>query len=162
MSEKQLRKELVASFKNRAMLYHHFYRELSAEVGKAKAAEIMQRAIYARGVEVGRQFAAHAPRDMEGIKEAFMGFLPDQGALFAPELERCDAQGVDIQFHRCPLKEAWQEAGLTDTEIKELCNIAGKVDNGTFESAGFAFHAETWEPGREGCCHLHIRPGGKS
>jgi len=160
MSEEQLRKELVASFKNRAMLYHHLYRELSAAMGKPKAAELMRRAIYARGVEVGRQFSPHAPKNMEGLKDAFLGFLPDKGALFAPELERCDAQGVDIKFHRCPLKEAWQEAGLPESEMAELCAIAATVDNGTFEGAGFAFHADTWQPGREGCCHLHVRPGG--
>jgi hypothetical protein len=33
------------------------------------------------------------------------------------------------------------------------------VDNGTFEAAGFAFSAKTWQPGDDGCCFLHIRPG---
>ena len=40
-----------------------------------------------------------------------------------------------------------------------MCSIAGRVDNGTFEGAGFTFSADTWQPGRSGCCHLHIRPG---
>jgi hypothetical protein len=43
--------------------------------------------------------------------------------------------------------------------VAELCRIAARVDNGLFEGAGFNFHAETWEPGRDGCCHLHLRPG---
>jgi hypothetical protein len=46
-------------------------------------------------------------------------------------------------------------AGLAETDIATLCRIAGRVDDGTFESAGFAFSADTWQPGREGCCHLH-------
>ena len=29
-----------------------------------------------------------------------------------------------------------------------------------FEAAGFEFFADTWQPGGEGCCYLHIRPGG--
>jgi hypothetical protein len=32
---------------------------------------------------------------------------------------------------------AWQEAGVADADIA----------------------ADTWQPGRDGCCHLHVRPG---
>ena len=39
-------------------------------------------------------------------------------------------------------------------------DYAVAVDNGTFESAGFEFSADTWQPGGDGCCYLHIRPGG--
>ena len=159
MSEESLRKELVASFKNRAMIYHGFFVELREEVGEEKAAEIMARAIYKRGLAAAQRFTQYGPHDMEGIKDAFLGFLPDQGALFGPELERCDGDGVDIKLHRCPLKEAWLEEGIDEKDVARLCKIAATVDNGTFEGAGFKFHAETWEPGREGCCHLHIRPG---
>ena len=66
---------------------------------------------------------------------------------------------LDITLQRCPLKEAWQEAGVADADIAALCRIAGRVDNGTFEAAGFEFSADTWQPGRDGCCHLHVRPG---
>jgi hypothetical protein len=34
-----------------------------------------------------------------------------------------------------------------------------RVDSGLFEVAGFRFHADTYRPGAEGCCFLHIRPG---
>ena len=79
--------------------------------------------------------------------------------MFAPRVERCDAAALDITLQRCPLKEAWQEAGLSGADVATLCRIAGRVDNGTFEAAGFEFSADTWQPGRDGCCHLHIRPG---
>jgi hypothetical protein len=159
MAEDQLRKELVGSFKNRAMFVFHFFDEMRKEIGEAKATEIMRRATYARGLAVGKQFAEYAPSDMTGIRDAFLKFIPDNGALFGPEVERCDAGGVDIKFHRCPLKEAWQEAGVSESDMAKLCHIAGRVDNGTFEGAGFQFSADTWAPGRDGCCHLHIRPG---
>ncbi len=161
MSEQQLRKELVGSFKNRALLYFHFFDEMRKELGEANATEIMKRAIYGRGLAVGKQFAKYAPADMTGIRDAFLKFIPDEGALFAPEVQRCDAGGVDIKFHRCPLKEAWIEAGVSESDMAKLCHIAGRVDNGTFEGAGFTFSADTWQPGRDGCCHLHIRPGQK-
>ena len=40
-----------------------------------------------------------------------IAFVPDGGRMFEPEVTRADAGGVDIKFHRCPLKEAWLEAG---------------------------------------------------
>lgn len=159
MSEQDLRNQLYAAFKNRAMMYYHIYNEMKNEVGEQKATDILKRAIYKRGLEVGKQFAKYGPADMEGLKDAFVGNVPDDGKMFEPELQRCDKDGVDIKFHRCPLKEAYQEAGLSEDEIAKMVEIAASVDYGTFEAAGFEFSAETWKPGREGCCQLHIRPG---
>ncbi len=159
MSEQHLREELYAAFKNRALLYHHFFDALRREHGEARATEIMGRAIYARGTEIGRRFARYAPGDLAGLRDAFVGGVPDDGRMFAPKVTRCDAGGLDIELTRCPLQDAWREAGLPDAEIARLCQIAGRIDNGTFETAGFEFSADTWQPGRSGCCRLHIRPG---
>jgi hypothetical protein len=159
MSEQDLRNSLYGSFKNRAMMYYHIFDEMRKEIGEEKATEIITRGIYKRGLEIGQQFADYGPSDMNGLKDAFLEFVPDDGKMFQPELLRCDAEGIDIQFHRCPLKEAWQEAGLSDDEVAKMCRIAARVDNGTFEGAGFKFSADTWRPGGDGCCRLHIRPG---
>ncbi|MBW1994633.1 MAG: L-2-amino-thiazoline-4-carboxylic acid hydrolase [Deltaproteobacteria bacterium] len=104
MSEHDLRDALYGSFKNRAMMYYYIFDEMRKEIGEEKAAEIMKRAIYKRGLEIGKQFARYAPSDMNGIKEAFLAFIPDEGKMFEPELLRCDSEGVDIKFHRCPLR----------------------------------------------------------
>lgn len=159
MSEAKMREMLVDSMKSRALFYYAFYKEFSAEFGAAKAEEVMKRAIYKRGLEIGKHFARFAPGDMTGLKTAFLEKVPDPEATFNPKVERCDAQGIDILLQGCPLKEAWKEAGLSDAEVAKMCSIAGRVDNGTFEGAGFTFSADTWQPGRSGCCHLHIRPG---
>jgi hypothetical protein len=66
---------------------------------------------------------------------------------------------VQIQFHSCPLKQAGLDAGLAQEEVAGLCRIASEVDRGLFEGAGFRFHADTYRPGAEGCCFLHVRPG---
>ena len=92
---------------------------------------------------------------------AFIANLPDDGAMFAPEVVRCDADGLDIKFHRCPLKQAWLDANLPQEEVATLCRIAAQVDSGMFEGAGFSFHADTYRPGAEGCCFLHVRAGGQ-
>jgi hypothetical protein len=43
--------------------------------------------------------------------------------MFAPEVVRCDAEGLDIKFHRCPLKQAWLDAGLAQEEAATLCRV---------------------------------------
>lgn len=158
--EARHRENLRAAIANRALMYLRIFEAIRRRHGEAEATEIMQEAIYARGVEIGEAFKHIDPTDMAGIKDAFLAFLPDH-ELLEPEV-RADDNGVDIKFHRCPLKEAWQAAGVGEADLARLCAIAGVVDNGTFEGAGFAFSAETWVPGREGCCHLHIRPGPKA
>lgn len=159
MNTEGLRAELIASFQNRAAVYRLIFEELSAEIGAERAAEILRRAIYRRGVEVGARFREFAPNDLAGLRDAFLAGIPDEGRLFAPEVVRSDSEELEIQFHRCPLKEYWLQEGMPPEVCEKLCSIAATVDYGTFEGAGFAFEAETWRPGREGCCRLHVRPG---
>jgi len=160
MSQETLRRQLYDSFKNRAILYYLIFDEMRQEIGEEKAEEILGRAIYRRGAQAGKaKFAEFGPDDLAGLQKAFLDGIPDQGRMFGPEVIRSDAEGVDIKFHACPLRDAWQEAGLPDDEVAKICRIAARIVNGTFEAAGFSFAADTWEPGGEGCCYLHIRPG---
>jgi len=159
MSEEQLRRQLYESFANRAHIYRLLFDQLRSELGAARAAELMGRAIYQRGAQLGARYAAYAPRDLEGLKQAFLANVSDDGAMFGPEVVRCDGEGLDIKLHRCPLKDAWLDAGLAEEEVATLCRIAGQVDRGLFDAAGFRFHADTYQPGGEGCCFLHVRPG---
>jgi hypothetical protein len=159
MSEESLRKQLYGSFKNRALMYWHLFKALQKDVGEQKAAEIMKRGIYNRGLEMGKQFKNFAPADLEGLKNAFLAFIPDEGKMFDPEVLRCDTEALEIKMRRCPLKDAWQDAGLNDSELACMCDIAASVDEGTFEGAGFSFSAETWSRRLQGCCRLKITPG---
>jgi len=161
MSEQELRRQLYDSFKNRALLYHTIFEELRAEVGAEKAEEILGRAIYKRGLQKGKKYAPYGPDDLAGLKKAFLGGIPDDGAMFQPEVIRDDPDGLDVKFHGCPLRDAWQEAGLPEETVALMCRIAARVDNGTFEGAGFEFTADTYQPDGDRCCYLHIRPGEK-
>jgi len=157
--EATLREQLYASFKNRAMIYALLYEEMCAELGPERAEAIMARAIYRRGQQKGAKYAQFAPSDLQGLKRAFLGGIPDQGQMFKPEILKEEEHSLDVKFHGCPLKEAWLEAGFPEEKVATLCRIAARVDNGTFESAGFQFDADTYQPGGDGCCRLHIRPG---
>jgi hypothetical protein len=161
MSAEQLRTQLYDSFKQRALIYHAIFEELREEIGDQRAEELLARAIYRRGQERGRElFARFAPADLKGLKAAFLAGVADEGRMFLPEVLRDDAGELDIKFHACPLREAWQQAGLADDDVARLCRIAAAIDEGLFDGAGFQFFADTWQPGGEGCCCLHIRPGG--
>jgi hypothetical protein len=151
--------QLVAAFKSRALFYLAIYNEMKQEFGQERATAVMRRAIYKRGVETGAQFGKYAPGDLKGLCDAFLAFIPDHANTFRPEVVQCDGENLEIKLHDCPLKSAWQEAGLPDSEVAHMCSMAGLVDNGTFEGAGFEFRSETWQEGRDGCCHLYIRPG---
>lgn len=159
MSQESLRQQLYDSFKNRAILYYLIFDEMRSELGADRAEEILKRAIYRRGAQKGEKYARFAPGDLEGLKASFLGGIPDEGRMFQPEVTRSDAEALDIKFHGCPLRDAWMELGLSEEEVATMCRIAARIDNGTFESAGFQFSADTWQPGGEGCCYLHIRPG---
>jgi hypothetical protein len=159
MSEEKLRKQLYDLFADRAHIYRLIFNQLRHEIGAQRASELMGRALYQRGVQKGTTYSAFAPCDLEGLKEAFVGSLPDNGGMFAAEVVRCDANELDIKFHRCPLKQAWLDARCGQEEVAWLCRIAAQVDQGMFEAAGFRFRADTYQPGAEGCCFLHVRPG---
>ena len=154
-----LEEQLLAAHQGRGLVYAALFDELARRFGEAEAEAIMKAAIYRRGAEIGRRFAPFAPNDLEGLCRAFLDFVPDRGRLFAPEVRRCDGSELVIHMHRCPLKEAWLAAGLPEERVATLCRIAGHVDDGTFEGAGFTFAGRTWRPGQEGCCTLVIRPG---
>ncbi len=154
MSVDNLRDQLQASFKNRAVLYYLIFDELREEVGEQDAIAILKRAIYRRG----QQFCQFAPKDLSGLKDAFLGIIPDEGRLFDPDVVQCDAQSLVIHLNACPLKESWGKLGLDDHDKTVMCEIAGEIDKGTFEAAGFSFEPDTWQPGRTGCCHLNIHP----
>ena len=159
VEEEDLRRQLKEAHMSRALVYAAFYDELCLRFGAEAAEDAMRSAIRQRGLAIGRRFARFGPSELAGLRDAFLDFVPDKGRLFQPEVRRCDAEGLDIKFHACPLKEAWHAAGLAPEKIATLCRIAGVVDDGTFEAAGFGFGADTWQPGEEGCCFLHIRPG---
>lgn len=160
ITTEQLREQLYDAFKNRAILYYLIYDELRKEIGAEKAEAILSRAIYRRGAEKADALKAFAPANLAGLKEKFLAGINDDGRMFGPEITRDDPEALDIQFHNCPLRDAWIEYGLPEEEIATMCRIAGKIDNGLFESAGFRFWADTWQHGRTGCCNLHLRIAG--
>jgi hypothetical protein len=153
------RRDLVGQLKNRALIYLEIYDVLARELGAARAEALLTEAIFKRGLSAGKGLAQHAPSDLEGLKTSFLANVPGGKDIFQPEVLRCDAGGLDMQLHGCPLKDAWHEAGLAPEKIATLCRIAGAVDKGLFQGAGFKFENKTWVPGAKGCCYLSVKRG---
>jgi len=153
----KLSRELDAAFRNRADLYRLMLEELTEEIGAEAAERVLVRAIERRGREVAAQaFAGLGPNEARAIGEAFLAISPDEGRMYPTHVERSET-GIAFQVRRCPLKDAWVEAGVDDDRLATLCRIAGAFDRGLFEATGIRFDNVTWTPGHgSGCCHIRL------
>lgn len=150
---------LRRAFAMRAAAYAYMFDTLREELGEEKALELGMKATRRMGEDMGRNFKDYGPGDLNGLKDAFLGGIIEGERMFSPEVRRCDGEELEIYFHRCPLKEAWQEMGRSDEDVRKLCRMAGAIDTGLFTAAGFTFAGETWKPGESGCCRLRVLPG---
>jgi hypothetical protein len=151
--------EVVGAMKMRAQMYYHIFCEMREEIGEQRATEVMKKGIIKGGKGAAEKFSKFAPSDLQGLKDAFLDWIPADGSMFSPEVVQCDDEDLVIQFHSCPLKEAYEEMGLDDEEKEKILAIAAAIDGGLFGGAGFEFSSTTWSPGQSGCCRLHIKPG---
>ena len=133
----QSQAETRAAFENRALMYAYLYEELVEEYGRDAAVEVMKRAIYRRGLEVGRKYAQAAGEgDLAEVGRIFVEGSPAGGSFFEPGIEELEDGRLVLRMTKCPLHDAWTKAGLPPAEVDTLCEIAAAVDEGTFEGAG--------------------------
>lgn len=152
-----LARELEAAFRNRADLYRLLFEELAAELGEEKAEAVLSAAIEKRGREVAAAaFAGFGPNDARAVGEAFLAVSPDGGRMYPTQVER-QVHCIGFRVRRCPLKDAWTDAGVGDDRLAVLCRIAGAFDRGLFEATGVRFENVTWTPGHgSDCCHIRL------
>ncbi len=93
--------------------------------------------------------------DPAAVAHCFLATSPDGGTLYPTVVEHAGG-AVTIQVQRCPLQDAWRSAGIAPERVVRLCRIAGRFDTGLFGATGVTFSAETWAPGRAGCCRIRL------
>ena len=147
---------LRRAFAMRAAFYGQMLDVLTESSGREQAVALMSEAARRMGAAVGPAVAAKAEGDLGRLRDAFLGGIIEGEALFAPEVQRCDAGELAVHLARCPLKEAWMGEDRSDTDLRDLCIIAGAFDRGLFGAAGFTFAGDTCSPGsraaaRSGC-----------
>jgi hypothetical protein len=132
------RAETRAAFENRALMYASIFDVLEEELGTEQATELMKKAIFKRGLEIGQKYKPFVDAgDLAGVGKLFVNGSPSEGALFEPGIEEGPRDGrIVLRMTGCPLAEAWQDAGLAPERVDLLCQIASAVDEGTFEAAG--------------------------
>ena len=159
----QARAETRHSFENRALVYSALYDELVAVMGEEKTTEIMKRAIFNRGLDVGLKYRpAASAGDLEEVGGIFCDGSPCAGTLFTPGIEDADEGRIVLSMTTCPLHDAWTAEGRTPEQVDRLCEIAAAVDEGTFESAGLdlKFLDRLGVPGSHACLlELRVREG---
>jgi hypothetical protein len=157
----RLAKELDAAFAARARVYWHVFATLREELGEEAAERLLGTAIERMGDAAGRAIFAglSSPTPMAVVERFLTIASPDWGRLFPHEVTREADGAATVSVLRCPLKDAWIADGRTEAEIATLCRIAGRADHGVFGRSGCRFAAETWRPGRQGCCVLRFGAG---
>jgi hypothetical protein len=161
MNDSNLQDALYEANRERALIYLAIFRELKNRRGTDEAIGVIRAALIERGRAFGETLKQFAPRDFRGLCDAF-AYVPDGGIMFSPEEVRCDDSGLELKMRKCPLKEAWQDAGVIDDELETLLKCASAMDVGTMDAAGFALQINTWHSGEEGCCYLKITERSKS
>lgn len=68
------------------------------------------------------------PGDMEEFSRGFAAGT--SRGVFEMEVVAADAEKYYLDFHYCPLVNAWQKLGATPEEIRQLCDIAMDGDRG--------------------------------
>jgi hypothetical protein len=157
-SAETLRNELADAFHNRAHLYRLLLDVLGERHGPVEAEAVLAEVCERRGREVAPILFSGVAIEPEAIARRFLSVSPDGGDLYPHEtLKAGDA--FTIRVHACPLKQAWQDAGLPPGQVARLCRIAGAFDRGLFEAAGLGFANSTWSDARGGgCCHITLKP----
>lgn len=61
---------------------------------------------------------------------------------------------VDIEYYHCPLVRAWQELGLSDEKIAELCDHAMVGDKIMAEVMGYDIDIKKTIAHGDGCCKI--------
>jgi hypothetical protein len=97
------------------------------------------------------------PKELAGFKDWLLDFLPARGALNEPEVVSAGEEELVVKFPRCPLKEAWRMAGLSEAEVADMCDHADAFDHGFFGSV-FDYSMDLWSTQPDDACVLTFRP----
>lgn len=89
--------------------------------------------------------------DMQEFQQNFAADISQH--VFEMEVVAADERKYYLDFHYCPLVEAWQKLGICDEDVDKLCDIAMDGDRGiASQFPAFAFSlGETIAQGKPVC-----------
>jgi len=147
---------LRAAFAHRALWFNLLLDEMKKR--GIDAEEIGRAAIFRCGCIHGDEKRAGCvnPEDPRSFLEVFAN--EQTRAVFDMEVVRADEEALEIDFHTCPLVDAWRKAGASENDIPLLCDIAMDGDRGIlskFENLSFALEGTIAEG--KPTCGIRIR-----
>ncbi|MDR2897914.1 MAG: L-2-amino-thiazoline-4-carboxylic acid hydrolase [Spirochaetaceae bacterium] len=93
-------------------------------------------------------------RSLKSLKK--IQFTPDVQKIFEMQFRRCTDDNFDVNFHYCPLVNAWQKAGCTDEEIATFCDFAMWGDRGIAEEYGCELELPKTIARGDDCCEIRF------
>jgi len=151
---------VIDSIKNRALVYLNMYQILSEEHGKENAIRLMQKAIYRRGQEKAEKYNKQVNgSDLKAMADNFLKGGASSLNVFGNEVVKVEEDLAILRLNRCPLVDAWSEAGLSPENIVTMCDISYQVDFGKFEGMGFSLTFNTRICEGASCCELVVSKG---
>jgi hypothetical protein len=78
-------------------------------------------------------------------------------AVFEMKFVKLDDDAFDVDFHYCPLVNAWQKQGCSDEEIDRLCDWAMEGDRGIAEVFGCELELKKTIAKGDGVCQIRFK-----
>ena len=107
----------------------------------------------------GKDVAFNAPDANGGSCRLLRKKLfPSAGkAIFEMEFLKLNDDAFDVDFHYCPLVNAWQKQGCKDEEIDKLCDWAMEGDRGIASAFGCDLELKKTIAKGDGVCEIRIK-----
>jgi len=78
-------------------------------------------------------------------------------AIFEMKFLKLDDDAFDVDFHYCPLVNAWQKQGCSEGEIDKLCDWAMEGDRGIAEAFGCELDLQKTIAKGDGVCQIRFK-----
>jgi len=115
-----------SAIEDRAAVLFFLYREIKKAYGAAKAEKLARRAVFRFVIfKAGKRGKAISPD-----KWAKQHLKSVSGKVFKSRPAELTKNKSELNFHYCPLVEAWKKLGASKKEIALLCDIAMEGDRG--------------------------------
>lgn len=77
--------------------------------------------------------------------------------IFEMKFLRCTDDNFDVDFHYCPLVNAWQMQGCSDSDISAMCDFAMCGDRGIAEVFGCELDLPKTIARGDDCCSIRFK-----
>jgi hypothetical protein len=141
-------------FEHRALWFYLIYDEAAKE--GLDLEPIARKAIRRCGVYHGSLHPIdEKPGRLPELKKNLFGYVGRQ--IFEMKIVENSEETLGVDFHYCPLVNAWKKQGCSDELIDTLCDVAMCGDRGIAENYGAVVELPKTIAKGDGVCELRFR-----